>query len=422
MSTSPRTIEGQRVASLPFLGVSRRERGTQARLPWRRPAPSPAMDESHAAAWLAAGHGEPAKLLNAKTQGILLDGFKAGDWTKDDVMQDETSKDDAKTLWGAILKDCAKNQKTDIGQADIIRLNQWIDAMQLGGTEDEPVDVSSTSKKYIPSAAEQKDLDAQGMKEPLELRKLELSIFLGRAVSIPMIKNGVYKEVPNPMDGARLAFKQNMATIVDVLKECRKAESVNPLDNFIQALADDLAASDSESDRMQSARVHAWWNRTQRNLMHVPGAILQYVEDYRVRYRGRGLVEDYDQVLGQRAWHEASAAGMHGAAASTKSLASLPKGALGSTGGSTVAGSTISSALGSSASGSSGNETAMIEQMKELMTTVRGLSSNLNSLTSKVHNLSSDKNDATITCSKCHEKGHRSANCPHKKKGDDKEG
>ena len=33
MSTSPRTIEGQRVASLPFLGVSRRERGTQARHP-----------------------------------------------------------------------------------------------------------------------------------------------------------------------------------------------------------------------------------------------------------------------------------------------------------------------------------------------------------------------------------------------------
>ena len=355
------------------------------------------VDAGPAEAWLRGVHGE--RSLSKDLQKLLLDGFKAGVWTEDDFLDGTrgTSKD-GRELWAALLDDCAKEAKKEVTKSDGVRLAQWIDAIFAKAP---PKDVTPS---YVPSSAEKKDLEAQGMTTGKELRRLELALFLGRAPNDDGIEGGVYRGVPNGMAESKLAFKQNHETIERVVARCRTDGSLAQLDRFITNLSADMSASDSATDKLQSARVLMWFSEAKRNLSGSTMAILTYIDEYRATYRGRGLPFEYDTTIGQRAMNLGMTGGLPSGGLSLKSL-----------GGTSSSGSSLSYPTHSmSETGSSAAITAAVDQMKGMTTAMESMQSTVLALAHKVEKLEGWKSDAHITCSGCGEVGHRNRNCPNK--------
>ena len=358
------------------------------------------MSEEDAAKWLAGGHGEPPKALAKRVQELLLKGYKAGYWTEDDMMDGTNMPSSAaKDLWVGIAKDSATAEKTTFGHADSVRLQIWVDAHYEGADETDSWD------GYVPSEAEQKDLDAQQMTSGKHLRRLELALYLFRASTDAGIADGVYRGIPNVMKDAKLAIKQQHQTFDIVLKECLKTGALARMERSMMELVDDLAKSEDSMDQKQSAKVSRWWSEAKRNMADKPRALLLYIDEYRSHYRGRGLPVDYDPTLGQRAWHQAEGS----------ITWKMDPGASRSTTESVVSGY---SSLGSSAS--MAQSSASDEQLKEVMAAMKGLTSTVQSLASQVgvlkDSVADDSRDSKMRCSKCGELGHRAKNCPLKKK------
>ena len=366
------------------------------------------MDEPAAKAWLEGEYGDPPRALPETMQKNLLQGFKDGVWDESDVMDGTGTASDARDLWLAIAEDTYKKASTAFGKADSVRLTRWIEGhFEEGDVGDE------TWERYVPSTAEKKDLEAQGMSSGRELRRLESATFLGLAPNDDGIAGGVYRGLPNAMLDAKLAFKQKHDTIQSEIEKCRAAGGdLTRLERFFTMLVADLADSDDLSDQRQSARVGRFWSEAKRNLPNRPFAVLTYLEEYRAHYRGRGLPVDYDSTIGQRAWHQSE---------SPATLGSTLPGGPGSSGGGTAMGSSSLSGysqLPPSASEAGGSSSvAMAEQMKELMTSVRALSTTVQGLSSRVSEIGAHGGnpDANMTCGRCGQKGHRAKNCPSKK-------
>jgi hypothetical protein len=372
---------------------------------------SPMVDSAPVAAWLGGVHNSRA--LSAKVKKLLLDGFGEGVWLEDDMLDGTrgTAKD-GRELWMTVLDDCSAVCKAPITKSDSVRLAQWVDAIFVHG---ESKDVTPT---YVPSAAEKKDLEAQGMNAGTELRRLELACHVGRAPNTEGTVGGVYRGVPNAMAESKLAFKQNHETLDKVVERCRRECTLVHLDRFITNLASDLSASEEATDKLQSARVLMWFSEAKRNLSGATMAVLTYIDEYRATYRGRGLPVEYDTTIGQRAMNYGLAAGVGAHSMSLSGLA--PKVNIAP---STATGSSLSyPSRSASESESSAAVLAMVEQLKGVSTAVSDMRSSMTALATKVDKLEGWKADQSITCSGCGEVGHRNRNCPNKdRKGKEKE-
>ena len=247
-----------------------------------------------------------ALALSKPLQEILLAGFDAGHWTDADIPSKEASYKVASKLWPSILKDSAKEASKDISESNAVRFLSWIEA-NFTDMEDE------ATSKHIPSKRMQDDMDAQGITGARCLLHLELAHFLGRASPDSAIRGGSYGGVANEMDGAKLAIKQRRPTIENALQMSRDRASLRPLDTFYGQLSMDLSKSEDAEIKALASRVLQFWQAAQRNLMSRVGPVIQYIEDYRADYRGRGLPVIYDPEIGNRAmWAESTGIGGSG--------------------------------------------------------------------------------------------------------------
>jgi hypothetical protein len=367
--------------------------------------------------WLGGEVGEPPKGLTDKLRKILLRGFQEGKWTLDEVPgEDEVDTKDLEELWKAILVDSAAlDGSVKLGAADEVRFRQWLRGhLDLkDGSEDGGASNVAVSEK------ERQDLDAQGMSDPRIMRHVDLGMLLGRVGSKEGIRNGRYRGIPNQMDDAKLAFKQRHSTIRDVLAECKRTKSTARMERFITTLAADMVESGDPEIEKQAARVLQWWQAICRNLMGRWQAILAYIEEYLDFYRGRGLPVIYDAVIGQRAMFSEelepqalSTLGMKTGGSSTASGSS--------SGQSSIAPSDSVSQLGGSRPNREVLDVveAQALQMKELMDSLRGVRDTVGDLSRRMSSIQGD--DSQMKCLKCGEKGHRAANCPTKRKNQEK--
>ena len=248
--------------------------------------------------------------------------------------------------------------------------------------------------------------------------------FLGRASPDSAIRGGSYGGVANEMDGAKLAIKQRRPTIENALQMSRDRASLRPLDTFYGQLSMDLSKSEDAEIKALASRVLQFWQAAQRNLMSRVGPVIQYIEDYRTDYRGRGLPVIYDPEIGNRAmWAESTGIGGSGFIGGGTPLSELggalsgarDKGDAASVSGSSMSSQALSMAgtlkeVQSAQAAQRERQDLFEKQMAELMEGVKAIQRS-------VGQIQSDKNfyrDAT--CNICKKKGHIAKDCTEKKK------
>ena len=368
------------------------------------------MDRAAAEAWLGGERGEPQKRLAAPIIAALVAGYDAGHWTEDDVpnMDGPVPKSTSK-LWMSVLVASAAEAKVTLNDVQRQRFENWI---EISGPADG--DVTSTSKS--PSKRELEDLAEQSMSGTRELLHLELALFLGRASPESGIKGGSYGCTANEMEGAKLAFKQKRDTIETVITACRGESSLRKLDAFFGQLSTDLTKSEDPSIRNLSNRVLQMWQSVNRNLMSRVMAVLMYVEEYRVTYRGRGIPVIYDYEIGSRAmWsHASGGATLSGTGVDLSEIA-LPTGrrSAASDAASSIgsgSGSSLDSAQSTVIRGVQEKQSEMTKQMSDMMRGIQSLTEAVKSI--KREDGESYYRDAK--CKICGKTGHIARLCPDK--------
>lgn len=134
-----------------------------------------------------------------------------------------------------------------------VTLGQWIAAQCTSGEDD------GTSSKPS-SKAEKDDLAAQGMKRPIELKRLELAAFLGRTVSESETAKGSYRGMPQSMEGGKLAVKFQHPTLDTRIKLCRESGTLNVLGAHYTNLAAEMTDCGEAETERQSTRVLQFWS------------------------------------------------------------------------------------------------------------------------------------------------------------------
>jgi hypothetical protein len=199
-----------------------------------------------AAEWLGGECG--GKVLAAELQEILLKGFEDNEWTKDELPTDGTNVKDAQEMWEAALAGSAHAHGTvRVKPLFKVTLGQWIAAQCISGEDD------GTSSKPS-SKAEKDDLAAQGMKRPIELKRLELAAFLGRTVRESETAKGSYRGMPQPMEGGKLAVKFQHPTLDTRIKMCRESGTLSVLDAHYTNLAAEMTDPAANPRRSASPR------------------------------------------------------------------------------------------------------------------------------------------------------------------------
>ena len=326
----------------------------------------------------------------------------------------------AMELWEAACEDSFKEAKVDLRKTDWVKLKQW-----LLGPQDGDGDVTAkATPEAPPSAAELRDLAAQGMTKPRELRHLELGSFVGYVAPEAELVGGAYRGRPNSYAGARLAIKQGALTIDAVLDKADVSGSAAGLDSHFTTLATDFGNSDDPALSRLSTVLLQWWSATQRNLLHRDDAIIMYVREYRRFWHGRGFPKEYDETIGQRALMSKMMANGGGTgeakpiaqrAMGAKSILSLSD---------THSEASTSSTIPSSASAYQDSQLkaisevraqqeAQAEQMKEFMSAMNTMRSVLGDVSARLKRMPNENENADkfMKCLNCNEKGHRAANC-----------
>ena len=104
--------------------------------------------------------------------------------------------------------------------------------------------------------AETKDLAAQGMDHPRQMRTLELTLYLGRPVGGSELENGSYRSPASSYKGATLAKKGgDLVTIDTILKRTLDDGKRDHLDDWFSDLQQLLAEQDDPDSKLVSDRV-----------------------------------------------------------------------------------------------------------------------------------------------------------------------
>ena len=105
--------------------------------------------------------------------------------------------------------------------------------------EDEASSVLATKDgkgKSKPSEAEAKDLTAQGLAEPRQMRVLELSLYLGRPVGDSELEGGSYRSPAATFKGSTLAKKGGELVTVDMVVKHPRVIPVSSLGTLVSLM------------------------------------------------------------------------------------------------------------------------------------------------------------------------------------------
>ena len=199
--------------------------------------PTMAEDREAAVLWLGRARRAPAHGADAGYLAMLLAGFDRDPqgWTLDDIPGRDGGMplQGAEALWEACLTDCPALTGTKLLNADRVRFQLWLAAHYAHSGDESKV----TSKEELEALA------THGMDSPLELRRFELSLFLGRTVGDPELAEGAYRVPPSTMRGAVKSGKAGATNFDKILKEAEKAGSLTKVESYVINLAKLLSKS-----------------------------------------------------------------------------------------------------------------------------------------------------------------------------------
>ena len=264
-----------------------------------RPAHMAATDKEVREDWLGGEHDGVS--LSDALQDMLEKGAAGDVWTMRDVPEEEDGTlavKKKKAMWKAIVADCAMVAKKDKLNTHWVRFEEWWDA-QYPPEEEEDESLGVTHKPA--SEAEKRDLDAQGMKLPIELRTFELAAFLGRPVAKGETDGGEYGGPPTAMKGGGKAKKYGDVTFPVALAACRTQRSIQPVETFFDRLTRLLIDKADEQSTRDASRILRMWTTVKATLKK-PAAIVAYLEEDSQLTMGRGIPQLYDPQVGMRSF------------------------------------------------------------------------------------------------------------------------
>ena len=354
--------------------------------------------------------------LPADVQTVLQKAFVDGVLdAKQDVLDDavELASKRMKALvevFQVAYKDIVPtaNQK----QIHLVRIDRWLRARH-SEDEDEASSVLDGKVKEPakgkPSEAEAKDLAAQGLASPRQMRVLELSLYLGRPVGDAELEGGSYRSPASTFKGATLAKKGgDLVTIDMVIKQALADGLREPLEDWMTELLQ-LMGEDSTAEMVPvAARISLFWNQV-RSDFKSPKMVARYLQLYRKRYQGRGIPMLTDDNL-RSAVFSALLAEKEAPPQVPTAPASLAS--LSSYSGSTT-GSSVASSAGAAVAEANSKMLAVLDKVLAGQTEMKDVQTKLNQ---KVLAIERTLNSGGDRCFLCGETGHKKEACPNKEK------
>ena len=300
----------------------------------------------------------------------------------------------------------------DQKQMHLVRIDRWLRA-RYSDSEDEASSVLDGKIKEKPTEAEDKDLTAQGLSLPRQMRILELSLYLGRPVGDSELDGGSYKSPAATFKGSTLAKKGgDLVTLDMVVKQTLLDGKREPLEDWFTELLQ-LMGEDTTSEMKEvSARISLFWNQV-RSDFKSPKMVARYLQLYRKRYQGRGIPVLADDNLRSAVFsallaEKEEAPQPPTAPASLSSLAS-------SYAGSTTSGSSVASSAAAAANAEANAKMmATLERVLAGQAEMKETQVKLNQKVMAIErSVGADKADR---CFLCNEAGHKKENCPNKDK------
>jgi hypothetical protein len=292
----------------------------------------------------------------------------------------------------------------------LARIDRWLRA-RFSEDEDGTSSVLDGKGKDKPSEAESKDLTAQGLTQPRQMRILELSLYLGRPVGDSELEGGSYKSPAATFKGSTLAKKGgDLVTLDMVIKQTLVDGKREPLEDWFTELLQLMGEDTTTEMKDVSARISLFWNQV-RSDFKSPKMVARYLQLYRKRYQGRGIPVLADDNL-RSAVFSALLAEKEEAPQPPTAPASLSS--LSSYSGSTTSGSSIASSAAAAANEASAKMMAALDKLVVGQTEMKEVQTKLNQ---KVLAIERTLNSASENrCFLCNESGHKKENCPNKDK------
>ena len=375
-----------------------------------------------AAAWLGEvieSNGRRCNLTE-KVVTLLKKAFADDVLGEFDVHMDGTlSKEDMNKevkLYEAAVEDAASATSVSLSSVDKQRLEMWLKgrwALQAEDTSNK--DVNKTVKV---TAEMRDDMAAQGMSLPEDLLGLELSLYLGRPSARGELEGGDYGKPPTHMGGAirekKTGAKVGWCSIDELISDALSSGDATEIRRFVQELTGRMSNSNLLPYHKTGAnKISTWFNKACNNIED-DLELAHYLKEYRGRFQGRGLVEEFSAELSIAAMNKVKRI----RAARAKALAEqIPLGAL--KGGSLKGGGSETGSMASSLH--SASMSAVSDQMSELLSVVSGFSSKMEMIASRVDAIerfdpSGQGGGGQAPCWECGSKEHRKNDCPVAKK------
>ena len=338
--------------------------------------------------WLEGVHGVGALECSCPDpiKELLLQGWKDGEWTQDDVQDQTTGFVASRDLevWEAIIDECIKTKPPTppIKKPDRKRFEKWLKA--IGTTGD-----GTTS--YVPSAACLKDMADQGAKSVRDILFTEVSLHTGRPAGATDLVGAEYKVPASVSSGGRLAVKTKSETFDSALERSEKQGNMATLETFIQELCHQLSNCDDPFGERASSNITQWWGRGTRTMKAFGvKAQLMYFREFRGMYKGRGFPVFYDSEIVTRAMGMSGEGAIPGSSGADKKDASKDEAKL----------------------------DKLIAATSEMNSTVGSLSNEVKSIRGEVNLIKKQVGmDGNLPrCNYCKQLGHIKDNCPELQK------
>jgi hypothetical protein len=329
--------------------------------------------------WLKGEHGRKGTALGQTTIDILLKAKEMGvlDETTIPELGDQVSAS-KKVLWRSVFEHMGKEDKADqIRDLDFAKFMDWLE-MSVKEVKETPKEPKETLGM---SATAVNDLLGQGADNLFDLAWLEVSLFMGRPVSVPETVDWVYGAPPNMTAGGRAARKSNLETFDMAVTRAVSESDLYPVDQWVTRLATQMLGCGHLFAGKASSVLMEWWMAA-RTTNVTEKKILAYVKAYRKHYMGRGFPVVFDAQIQ--------------AAITSRGEGSEPAGA-----------------ASSSVSASAGRARGAEVQMAELSAAVQGLTAQFATTQAELAELRRARPGMDQrTCYNCNELGHHANQCP----------